>query len=148
MDKQQLIDFEDWVIKTYKDGKLRSPVHLSRGNEDQLIEIFKGIKKQDWVFSTYRSHYHALLKGIDPEWLKAWILSNKSIHVQNAEHNFYTSAIVGGTLPVALGAALAIKLKDKCPECKEWWFVNDGEKVCHNCGYEKNHVYCFIGDMT
>ena len=77
MNKQQLIDFENWVVETYKAGKLRSPVHLSGSQdgklEDFLIKIFKKIKPNDWVFSTYRSHYHALLKGIQEQWLKDWI---------------------------------------------------------------------------
>lgn len=140
MNKQELINFEEWVIQAYKDGKLRSPVHLSRGNEDQLIEIFKQIKPNDWVISTYRSHYHSLLKGVDPEWLKEWILNNKSIHVMNKEHKIITSAIVGGTLPIALGIALGIKLnrKDKYAPLN---YVVDGK-------YTEPHVWCFVGDMT
>ena len=35
-----------------------------------LIKIFKNIKSDDWVFSTWRNHYHALLKGIPKELLK------------------------------------------------------------------------------
>ena len=36
-------------------------------NEIQLIKIFKYIDKNDWVFSSWRNHYHALLHGFDPE---------------------------------------------------------------------------------
>src|SRR3990167_5930593 len=104
--KEELIDFESWVVETYKEGKLRSPVHLSGGNEDVLIALFKDIKEDDWVFSTYRSHYHALLKGVPEEDLKQWILDNKSIHFMNKKHKIFTSAIVGGTLPIALGVAM------------------------------------------
>lgn len=129
MKKEQLIKFEEWCVDTYKKGLLRSPLHLSgsiNGElEDFLIELFKKIKKDDYVFSTYRSHHHALLKGIPEEWLKNWILENKSIHVMNKEHKFFTSAIVAGTLPIALGTAMAIKRKN-----------------------QNNHVYIFIGDMT
>ncbi len=125
MDKQELIDFEKWCKQTYLDGKLRSPLHLSGGNEEELIAIFKHIKPNDWVFTTYRSHYHALLKGVDPEWLKQWILDNKSIHVMSKEHKIITSAIVGGTLPQAVGCAMAIKRRN---------------------GKEK--VWAFCGDMT
>lgn len=127
--KEYLYDFEDKIIEIYKQGKLRSPIHLSGsidGNlEDFLIDLFKDIKKSDWVFSTYRSHYHALLKGIPDEWLTNWILNNKSIHVMNSEYRFITSAIVSGCLPIALGVAMGIK---------------------HNSG--SDHVYCFCGDMT
>ena len=148
--KEELIAFEDWVIQTYKEGKLRSPVHLSGGNEKQLIEIFKEIKPQDWVFSTYRSHYHALLKGLPEQWLKEWILDNKSIHVMNKEHKFWTSAIVGGTIPIALGVAMGIKKNSVqvatvgVPSNMHKWKPNPN-------GIHLDiapHVWCFIGDMT
>lgn len=125
MDKQELIDFEKWCIDVYNEGILRSPIHISGENEEELIAIFKNINPEDWVFTTYRSHYHALLKGVDKGWLKKWILDNKSIHVMNKEHKIFTSAIVGGQLSPALGVSLAIKIKG-----------------------EKNHVWCFCGDMA
>lgn len=129
MNEKDLIDFENEVIERFKNKEIRSPVHLSGSKnqiqEKKLIEIFKYIKKEDWVFSTYRSHYHALLKGIPRDWLMKWILENKSIHVMNKEHNFVTSAIVGGTLSQAVGVAMTIK-------------KNNGNE----------HVWCFIGDMT
>lgn len=134
--KEGLIAFENWVVDKFNNGHLRSPVHLSGGNEEQLIKIFKDIKKDDWVFSTYRSHYHALLKGISEERLKAWILSDKSIHVMDSKHKFWTSAIVGGTLPIALGTALAIKKK------YETAVKEKIEAEPHS------HVWCFVGDMT
>ena len=40
-DKSFLIDFETEIKEIYEDGKITAPVHLSGGNEDQLIEIFK-----------------------------------------------------------------------------------------------------------
>lgn len=127
--KKQLYAFEEWCKKIYLEGRLRSPIHLSGsvdGNlEDFLIKTFKKIRKKDWVFSTYRSHYHALLKGVSESALKNWILDNKSIHFMSKKYKIFTSAIVGGTLPIALGVALAIKRRK---------------------GKEK--VYVFCGDMT
>lgn len=127
MNKKQLYKFEEDIVDIYKQGLLRSPIHLSGSVdgklEDFLIKLFKEIKPNDWVFSTYRSHYHALLKGVKPEWLKEWILKNKSIHVMNKEHKIVTSAIVGGCLPIALGTALAIKLKGG--KDKVWVFCGD-----------------------
>lgn len=115
--KENLIDFEKDIKDIFLDGKIKAPVHLCGGNEDQLIEIFKQIKKDDWVLSTHRSHYHALLKGIPPEWVKAEIIKGNSIHLMNSEHRFFTSAIVGGVLPIALGLAMAGKYV--------WVFVGD-----------------------
>jgi len=124
-DKESLQAFETLIVSHWENAKIRGPVHLSDGNEEQLIEIFKRIDKHDWVFSTWRSHYHAMLKGIDSNWLENQILEGKSITICNIEEKFYSSAIVGATLPIALGVAQGIK---------------------KNNGTEK--VWCFIGDMA
>ena len=121
--KANLIEFEKDIAEQFEAGNIRSPVHLAGGNEDQLIQIFEEIRHQDWVFSTYRSHYHALLKGIDPEWLRQQILDGHSMHINSKEHKFFTSSIVGGCLPIALGVAIANKRKDK--DEKVWVFIGD-----------------------
>ena len=142
--KEDLIAFEQWCVDAYHDRKIKSPVHLSGGNEDQLIEIFKDVKTQDWVFTTYRSHYHALLKGVDPAWLKQWILENKSIHVMNKEHRIVSSAIVGGTLSQAVGCAMAIYEKDQNHDYEDSSFDGEDEKLVNHVP----HVWVFCGDMT
>ena len=120
-----LIDFENLIVKHWEEGKIRGPIHLSNGNEEQLIEIFKRIKTSDWVFSTWRSHYHALLKEVPTDWIEQEILKGKSITLCNIDEKFYSSAIVGGTLSIALGVAMGIKAKG---------------------GDEK--VFVFVGDMS
>jgi len=121
--KRELIEFEKDVASLYLNKKILSSVHLSGGNEEALIKIFKGINEDDWVFSTHRSHYHALLKGISKKWLKQEMLKNRSIHINNKKHKFFTSAIVAGALPIALGAGLALKLKKSTN--KVWVFTGD-----------------------
>lgn len=118
-----LIQFENNIVQQWEDGKIRGPIHLSNGNEEQLIEVFKRISKNDWVFSTWRSHYHALLKGISPQWIEEEILNGKSITLCNIEEKFYSSAIVGGTLSIALGVAMGIK--EKGSDEKVWCFIGD-----------------------
>ena len=123
--EEELIHFENKIVESWESGKIRGPVHLSGGNEKPLIEIFKRISENDWVFSTWRSHYHALLKGVSPNWLENEILEGRSITIVNKDKKFYSSAIVGGIIPVAVGAAMSNKLKD----------IDET-------------VWCFIGDMT
>lgn len=118
-----LMAFENKIVDHWETAKIRGPVHLSNGNEEQLIEVFKRIKTTDWVFSTWRSHYHALLKGIDPAIIEQDILAGKSITICNMENKFYSSAIVGGTLSIALGVAQAIK--DNASDEKVWCFIGD-----------------------
>lgn len=117
MVKEELIEFEIWVAQQFNDGKIRAPVHLVGGNEDILIDIFKNIKPEDWVFSTHRSHYHALLKGIPVEKVKKEILAGHSICLNFPEYHFRSSAIVGGNLPQAVGVALTGQ--------KVWAFCGD-----------------------
>ena len=121
--KETLIDFEELIVKHWEDAKIRGPIHLSNGNEEQLIEIFSRIRTSDWVFSTWRSHYHALLKGICPVWIEEEILAGKSITICNSDEKFYSSAIVGGTLSIALGVSMGIK--EKGSDDKVWVFVGD-----------------------
>jgi len=118
-----LIDFENLIVKHWEDAKIRGPIHLSNGNEEQLIKIFSRIKESDWVFSTWRSHYHALLKGVCPVWIEEEILKGKSITLCNMDEKFYSSAIVGGTLSIALGVAMGIK--EKGSDEKVWVFIGD-----------------------
>jgi len=122
---EKLIAFEDKVVQMYRKGKIKAPLHLSGGNEKELIEIFKEIEPDDFIFTTYRSHYHSLLKGMPEQKLLDWILDLRSIHVMDNECNIFSSAIVGGTLPIALGVAMSKKINK-----------------------ESGKVWCFIGDMT
>ena len=140
--KTELIDFEIDIKKIYESGKIRAPIHLSGNNEDQLIKIFKDVKKNDWVFSTWRNHYHALLKGIPKEWLKKEITEGRSMGINNLKYKFYSSAIVGGIIPIALGVAKSLKLKKKS-KSKVWVFIGDmtfETGTFHECyKYSKNH---------
>ncbi|RLC72911.1 MAG: hypothetical protein DRI26_01990 [Chloroflexi bacterium] len=123
VNKQGLIQFEEEIKELFLQRRIRAPVHLSGGNEDQLIEIFKEIKPEDWVLSTHRSHYHALLKGVPPELVKAEILAGRSMHLNFREYNFLTSAIVGGICPIAVGLAMGIKRRGE--NRKVWCFTGD-----------------------
>tara|TARA_Y100000310_G_scaffold328372_1_gene396410 strand:- start:2027 stop:2596 length:570 start_codon:yes stop_codon:yes gene_type:complete len=117
LDKTDLINFEQEMAELFNAGQIRAPIHLSRGNEDALMDIFRDIKPEDWVFSTHRSHYHALLKGVPPELVQREILAGRSICLNFPEYNFYSSAIVGGSLPQAVGVAMTGK--------DVWAFVGD-----------------------
>jgi len=121
--EEKLIRFEQSIVDIWEAGKIKGPVHLSNGNEGSLIQIFKRIKETDWVFSTWRSHYHWVLKGLSADYATEIIKEGKSITMCEHEERFYASAIVGGTLPIALGVASAIK-KDGGDD-KVWVFVGD-----------------------
>tara|TARA_Y100000590_G_C15711527_1_gene1010447 strand:- start:1364 stop:1966 length:603 start_codon:yes stop_codon:yes gene_type:complete len=126
MNKNQLIAFEEEIASLFNAGKIRAPIHLYYGNEEKIIEIFKGINNQDWIFCSWRSHYQCLLKGVPKKEVKAEILAGKSISLCFPKYKIYSSALVGGSLPIAVGTALSLKLKKE----------------------KKTMVYCFMGEMT
>jgi pyruvate dehydrogenase E1 component alpha subunit len=123
--KEELINFETRIGDFFNEGKIKAPIHLYDGNENQMIEIFKNIKDEDWVFCTWRSHYQCLLKGVDPNLLTEDILQGRSITLCYPSHNIYSSAIVTGNISIATGVAMDIKRKK-----------------------QENHVWCFVGDMA
>jgi pyruvate dehydrogenase E1 component alpha subunit len=125
MTKEELIAFESDIAALFNAGKIRAPVHLYSGNEEQIIGIFQKIRSQDWVFCSWRSHYQCLLKGVPKELVRDEILAGRSISLCFPEYRIYSSAMVGGVLPIAVGAAMSIQLRG-----------------------EDAGVYCFMGDMT
>jgi len=127
---QELIGFEKEIAEIYESGQITGPVHLRNGNEKELIEIFNDVRSFDYVFSTWASHLHALLKGVPPEEIKDSILDGRSITLHFPEHKFYSSAIVGGICPIAVGKAYAINQRK------------------FSSATEGARVFCFIGDMT
>lgn len=125
MTKEELIAFEEKMADHFNNGRIRAPIHLYHGNENEIIKIFKDIRPIDWVFCSWRSHYQCLLKGVPSDVLEKDILAGKSISLCYPEYNIYSTAIVGGNIPIAVGTAMAMKRK----------------------GVDTK-VYCFVGDMT
>lgn len=125
MNNEELIAFENEIVQLFNAGKIRAPIHLYSNNEVQMIKIFEKIKNEDWIFCNWRSHYQCLLKGVPNEQLKNDILAGKSIALCYPEYKIYSSAIVTGNIPIAVGTAMDEKRKGTY-----------------------NHVWCFVGDMT
>lgn len=117
-----LVSFEHRVAGLFAEGLIRGPVHLSGGNEKQLIEIFSHfVGPTHWVFSSWRWHYHALLHGVRPDEILHHLKTRDTMNACFPERRFYTSAIAGGILPIACGVAAGVKA---------------------------SIVHCFVGDMT
>ena len=123
--QEELIAFEDEIAALFNAGKIRAPVHLYSGNEEQIISAFRPVRPQDWVFCSWRSHYQCLLKGVPAALVRAEIVAGRSISLCFPEHRIYSSAIVGGVLPIAVGTAMSVKRRG-----------------------ENAKVYCFMGEMT
>lgn len=123
MTPDEMRAFEQSVADDFNNKLIPFPIHLSGGNEQALLDIFKNFKKGDFVFSNWRSHYHALLAGIPPEEVRRQIFAGRSMTICSPEHNFFASAIVGGCLPIALGVAWQLKREGK--DNRVWLFAGD-----------------------
>lgn len=121
---ESLVAFEHRIVDLFEDAKIPYPIHLSGGNEKELIEIFKEVRPGDYFFSTHRSHYHYLLAGGSPEKLEEMIVRGDSMHVYDKDINFVTSAIVAGVPAIAAGVAWALQRQGASK--KVWCFVGDG----------------------
>lgn len=113
---------EESLVDPISSGEIKCPVHLYTGQEAIAVGICSALEKKDYVFSTHRSHGHYLAKGGDMKELIAEIYTKEtgcskgrggSMHLIAEEHGFLGSApIVGGTISLALGAALANKVRE------------------------------------
>jgi pyruvate dehydrogenase E1 component alpha subunit len=122
---EQLIEFESRIASEFNNALIPHPVHLSSGNERYLIDIFQEVHEEDWVFCSWRSHLHALLKGVPQSDISHAIRHGRSISLCFPDYKFYSSGLVGGQIPIALGVAVAAKKQES-----------------------EDRVWCFIGDMT
>ena len=104
-----------------RDGLIGGPVHLGVGQEAVAVGVATELRKTDRVFGAHRSHSHVLSMGSSLHRLFAEILGKDtglskgmggSMHLWDQPNGFYGSVpIVSGTVPLAVGAALAAKLQ-------------------------------------
>jgi TPP-dependent pyruvate/acetoin dehydrogenase alpha subunit len=94
------------------------PVHLCLGHEKVAEALHECLRKEDWLFSYHRNHHHYFAKGGSEEKLWDEIMGRESgvnggfsgsQSVSDPSINFHSSAIVGGMVGVATGAAYALR---------------------------------------
>ncbi len=111
------------IEELYHEDEMKTPVHLSLGQEASSVGICANLQKKDYIFSNHRSHGHYLAKGGD---LKAMIAElycketgcskgrGGSMHlIDTSVGHLGSSSIVGGGIPHAVGAAFASKMLDQ-----------------------------------
>ncbi|WP_433087065.1 pyruvate dehydrogenase (acetyl-transferring) E1 component subunit alpha [Dactylosporangium sp. CA-052675] len=113
--------FEERCVELYSAGHIRGFMHLYIGEEAVAAGVTASLEPADAVVSTYREHGHALARGIDPAAVMAEMYGKVtgcsrgrggSMHLFDAAARFYGgNAIVGGGLPLAIGLALADKVR-------------------------------------
>lgn len=113
--------FENKIIELYPQKELRTPVHLCLGQEAIAAGVCQFLKKNDYVFTNHRCHGHCIAKGMSFSSIMAELYGKEtgcckgksgSMHLSDIDFGIpVTSAIVAGAIPIAVGAALSIKLR-------------------------------------
>ena len=114
---------EEKIVELYPEQEMRCPVHLCIGQEAVAAGVCENLTKEDYVFSNHRSHAHYLAKGGEPKGLFAELYGKVtgcsqgrggSMHLIDTSVNFLgATPILGGTIPIAVGAALSSKMQEK-----------------------------------
>ena len=118
--KMHLIrQFEEGAEQAYIRGLVHGTMHLSIGQEASAVGVGVMLQQRDFITSTHRGHGHCIAKGADPRFMFAEFFGKDtgycrgrggSMHIADvASGNLGANGIVGGGLPIAVGAALALK---------------------------------------
>jgi len=112
---------EDMIAQRYAEQEMRCPVHLSIGQEATAAAVGLALRDGDKAVSSHRSHAHYLAMGGDAGRMIAEIYGKASgccggrggsMHLTDLDAGFVAStAIVGNSIPVGAGLAMAEKLK-------------------------------------
>jgi pyruvate dehydrogenase E1 component alpha subunit len=127
--------FEEKTAEMYQRARIGGYCHLNLGEEATCVGVGAGMQPNDYLFTNYREHGYALARGINPGRVMAELFGREggvsrgrggSMHLFDVEKRLMGGyAIVGGQLPLATGAGLAISRKG-----------------------DKDAVVCQMGDAT
>jgi pyruvate dehydrogenase E1 component alpha subunit len=113
--------FEEKVAYFFSIGKVHGTTHLYIGEEATAVGACAALKENDLITSTHRGHGHCIAKGIDLNRMMAEFLGKEegyckgkggSMHIADLSRgNLGANGVVGGGIPIAVGAGLTIKMK-------------------------------------
>jgi pyruvate dehydrogenase E1 component alpha subunit len=113
--------FEDKCAELYTREAIRGYLHLYDGEEAVAVGVIPVLEQRDRIVATYREHGHALVRGVPMKAVLAEMYGKQegcsrgrggSMHLFDRATNFYGgNAIVGGGLPMAIGLALAERMR-------------------------------------
>lgn len=130
---------EEKCAEMYAAQKIRGFLHLYIGEEAIAVGVMESLRPDDAVVATYREHGHALVKGMSMDCLMAEMYGKMSgcsrgrggsMHLFSKKHRLYGgNAIVGSGIPLAVGLALAEKMRSE-----------------QDPSYETRVTVCFFGE--
>ena len=113
--------FEERAQEQYTKAKIGGYCHLNLGEEATVVGGIKALKPNDYIFTSYREHGHAIARGIDPKSVMAELFGKEtgtshgrggSMHMFDAGLRFMGGyGIVGGHLPLAAGGGWAVRYR-------------------------------------
>jgi len=131
--------FEQRAAEMYTRAKIGGYCHLNLGEEATVVGLMAALERRDYLFTTYREHGYALCRGIEPGRVMAELFGKAtgvsggwggSMHLFDADARLLGGyGIVGGQIPPATGAALAIAYRS-------------------DPGEDAEAVMCLMGDGT
>ncbi len=110
---------EEKIADVYTDGQMRTPTHLSIGQEAVAVGVCAALNNVDQIFCSHRCHAHYLAKGGELNALFAELCGRVdgcsegrggSAHLTDIQAGVFASPILGAMIPVAVGAALSFKM--------------------------------------
>lgn len=114
-------EFEEQVFELYKVGLMPGLAHLYIGEEAVATGACAALEENDYITSTHRGHGHLIARGADTNRMMAEILGKKdgyckgkagSMHIVTLEKGILgANGIVGGGIPIAIGAGYSAMLK-------------------------------------
>ena len=143
---------EEKIIENYDDNEMKTPMHMSMGEEAICAGVNQALDKDDLIFGTYRSHGLYLARSQETDKFFAEMYGRKSgvvkgrggsMHLSDPENGFLaTSAVVASTIPVAVGAAFSLKLRKNNGICVV--FFGDGA-IDEGAFWESLNMACLFG---
>ena len=113
--------FEERAQEQYTKAKIGGYCHLNIGEEATVVGGILALQANDWIFTSYREHGHAIARGVDPKAVMAELFGKEtgtshgrggSMHLVDYKRRFMGGyGIVGGHLPLAVGGAWAVKYR-------------------------------------
>lgn len=126
--------FEESVSELVGTGEVVGLVHVSIGQEASAVGVCSALNERDRLYSGHRAHGHVLARGADPAATMAELMGKAtglcrgrggSMHLVDVAHGMLgATGVVGGTIPLALGTALALHGTD--PGAVAVVFFGDG----------------------
>lgn len=138
--------FEEELIRLHEAGEFPGHYHVYIGQEATGVGIVSQLRDDDVIFTTHRNHGHLLARGSDPTALLTEILGRAggvsngrsgTLHLSDPDRGVpVTSAMVGGSLPLATGSAFGLSRKERSGDGRAVVVCSFGDGV-----FEEGAIY-------